>query len=86
MRPLEGSHPRMPENSRMRRIPDQNTGIEMPMSAMTMETLSASLFFFTAARTPSAMPMTEATMMAQTASSAVAGKRAAISLVMEAWV
>ena len=54
MRPLEGSHPRMPENSRMRRIPDQNTGIEMPMSAMTMETLSASLFFFTAARTPSA--------------------------------
>ena len=70
----------------MSRMPDQNTGIEMPISAMIMEMLSAILFFFTAASTPSAMPMTEATMIAHTASSAVAGKRAAISLVMEVWV
>ena len=67
-------------------MPDQKIGIDTPMSAMTMLTLSASLFFFTAASTPSAMPHTDATMMAQMASSAVAGKRDAISAATEVCV
>ena len=46
-----------------------------------MLTLSACLFFLTVAKTPRATPKSDATMMAQMASSAVAGKRAAISAV-----
>ena len=62
-------------------MPDQKMGMETPTRATTMLTLSASLFFFTAASTPRATPRSDATMMAQMASSAVAGKRAAISAV-----
>ena len=62
-------------------MPDQKMGIDTPTSATTILTLSASLFRRTAASTPRATPRSDATMMAQTASSAVAGKRAAISCV-----
>lgn len=85
-RPLDGSQCRMPENSRISRMPDQKMGIDTPTSAMSMLTLSAALFFFTAASTPKATPTIDATMMAQIASSAVAGKRAAISAVTGWWV
>ena len=67
-------------------MPDQKMGIDTPTSAMSMLTLSAALFFFTAASTPKATPTIYATMMAQMASSAVAGKRAAISAVTGWWV
>ncbi len=61
-------------------MPDQKMGIDTPTSATTMLTLSASLFFGAPPpSTPRATPRSDATMMAQTASSAVAGKRAAIS-------
>ena len=62
-------------------MPDQKMGMDTPTRATTMLTLSAALFFFTAANTPKATPTRAATMMAQMASSAVAGKRAAISWV-----
>ena len=80
-RPLDGSTCRMPANSKMSRMPDQKMGMDTPTRATTMLTLSASLFFLTAAKTPRATPRSDATMMAQMASSAVAGKRAAISAV-----
>ena len=80
-RPLDGSTCRMPANSRISRMPDQKMGMDTPTRATTMLTLSAALFFFTAANTPKATPTRAATMMAQMASSAVAGKRAAISWV-----
>ena len=78
-RPEDGRICSVAENSKMSRMPDQKTGIDTPMSASTIEALSASLFFFTAASTPSAIPQMEATIMAHNASSAVAGKRAASS-------
>ena len=35
-RPLDGSQCRMPENSRISRMPDQKMGIDTPTSAMKM--------------------------------------------------
>jgi hypothetical protein len=64
----------------MSRMPSQKIGIETPTSASKVPAASKMEFFFTAATTPSSIPITEAKMIAAIASSIVAGKRAPISL------
>ncbi len=59
--------------------PCQNTGIDTPAKAMTVTMLSKNELGFVAEMTPTGMPMSAANVTAYSASSPVAGSRAAIS-------
>ena len=71
----------MPENKIINNIPSQNTGIDTPIKAVVIVKLSIREFFLTAEITPKITPTIDAMMMAKTASSIVAGRRAMISVV-----
>ena len=68
------------------RMPSQKIGIDTPTRANREPAASKTEFFFTAAITPSRIPRTDAKMIAATASSIVAGKRAPISRATEDFV
>ena len=79
MRPPDGRRCRNPLKNMMNRMPSQKIGIETPTRANSVLAASKTEFFFTAAKTPSRIPMMDAKMIAARASSIVAGKRAPIS-------
>ena len=79
MRPPDGRRCRNPLKNMMNRMPSQKIGIDTPTRAIIVPPASKIEFLFTAATTPRVTPTIEANVIAASANSIVAGKRAPIS-------
>src|SRR3954447_19283357 len=77
--PELGSQPSVTENSSISISPSQKTGIETPISAISVARLSQSVYRLVAETTPAISPTTIETANDATASSAVGPTRLAIS-------